>query len=85
MPCATAMRENARWPWIVTAEAAKAEKVQATAPAMSAAGCRPDLPLVGSEGTLGIFTEITLRIYPLPEAVSAAICSFPASRTPYTR
>ena len=36
--------------------------------------------LVGAEGTLGIITEITLRLYGIPEAMTAATCVFPDLR-----
>lgn len=32
---------------------------------------------VGAEGTLGIITELTVRLHPIPETVSSAICAFP--------
>ncbi|MEC7147092.1 MAG: FAD-linked oxidase C-terminal domain-containing protein [Pseudomonadota bacterium] len=68
------MRENVLSLTVVTADGRIVQTARRAR--KSAAGYDLTRLFVGSEGTLGIITEIRLKVYGIPESITSAVCQF---------
>ena len=70
------MRENVLGLTVVTADGRIVRTAQRAR--KSSAGYDLTRLFVGSEGTLGVITEIALRLYGIPESIVSALCAYPS-------